>query len=702
MNQGNSSTQFRGDKPSVTNDYFKRYLVNNLNIKEGIITEVYAGGYFAQVNFGAGTGQAIWLGHLNGGLSNSHDLSIPSIGTKVVVITLHGNINVILGTIPDLGYGPGIYNSVEQSNLNTAQISQHSIINEQNTPDSATYNNGKPLDVLPGETGWLNEFGNVIALLKGLIVLKATPLAQIQLHTIDNLVRIVSNSFEHLSVPFQEMAYNDHGKCSIEKEVYSTQAESLGSNDTIIEEHDNGLPVLKEGLEVIPRIISHLGFIGDLIHLYINGPVQNQNGAEIQVDGTGFTTVRSNTGIKLIKSGTINVPIKKNEYYQREEKEYTELNKFSYSNGNKGVQEGDKESWDNEKYSKKNYHPEDYELELSTATVNTQSIIHQREDGSIILKSNSGSSIELDSNGNIILSCPKDILLKSGRDIVSLAGNSLSQRSNNHFEICSTLGSVKIKGEKNIHLYTVEEGILIESLGEEYGIKLSAENAPVYIKSGDNIDLFSDSNIVNKAELISFKCIDFELENENTVIKSLDHIYTETLTRFDITTTYNHLFTSMNMFGTYFSISASVGGKIHGGPFGTDINHIHKNGSPGHVFNFIGVLIDEIIYSNTSTPLAPIIISVQDLDTIMTPFTQTILDEIEFEFENIPGEDLFEDTWQQLASNFWDMISNDTINDTTPYPGNNFDNYKKYTPNITPQDNGGNFTPASLSNYKIS
>ena len=92
----------------------------------------------------------------------------------------------------------------------------------------------------------------------------------------------------------------------------------------------------------------------------------------------------------------------------------------------------------------------------------TMSHITQLPDGGISLGCGYGASISL-SGGNLTISAPGDIFLKSGRNLVQWAGWDATTRAQNSIDLSSTKHDVRLKAGKNIQVLADKGGILLES-----------------------------------------------------------------------------------------------------------------------------------------------------------------------------------------------------------------------------------------------
>jgi len=89
------------------------------------------------------------------------------------------------------------------------------------------------------------------------------------------------------------------------------------------------------------------------------------------------------------------------------------------------------------------------------------------DDGSVLIHDGCGGEIRM-SGGNIDISCPGDISLRSGRGTHVLAGRDFTARARNELELSATLGDIRLKAEKSFYALAGNGGtggIMLESLG---------------------------------------------------------------------------------------------------------------------------------------------------------------------------------------------------------------------------------------------
>ena len=111
-------------------------------------------------------------------------------------------------------------------------------------------------------------------------------------------------------------------------------------------------------------------------------------------------------------------------------------------------------------------------------------------DGTIVIAGPNGEEIRM-VGGSIEISCPGDIQLRPGRNLISLAGRSTCIRAREDIDVASSNADVRIKSEKNMFLLAGNSGI---------GGKLLIENkAPgsggIVLKSAGNISALAEIDI---------------------------------------------------------------------------------------------------------------------------------------------------------------------------------------------------------------
>jgi hypothetical protein len=385
---------------------------------------------------------------------------------------------------------------------------------------SAVTNSNLPTDVTQGEKVIGNEFGVMLGLFKLLATLKASELAQVQCHFLDDLVRIVSHNFQHYTGLGELKVFHDGKGMHLEMGATHSPSESMGvgstTNDSgIIEttpdkdtEFSQFYKMSDDQLTMLERMKLFVGKLGDFVNFMIVNPSEEQhalNGKPLTTPDTGLLqikagldgslVVRSVNGIYLEKTNWIRVPqrirtpedpqgddgskldYQIKEAYQFEEK-YTYRNiAFLYY-----LQLRDYLAYINEEVGYKNFktHVKDFnindlrskELSLDSITYvdsetgvkykRTKSWVSLMNNGGISLADAWGSAISME-GGNIYIQPAKDLIVQPNRNLIAKVGGSVSIAVKKEIDLSSTEGGMRVKTHNAQHLYSKEGGIILQT-----------------------------------------------------------------------------------------------------------------------------------------------------------------------------------------------------------------------------------------------
>lgn len=98
----------------------------------------------------------------------------------------------------------------------------------------------------------------------------------------------------------------------------------------------------------------------------------------------------------------------------------------------------------------------------------TEASVDLLPDGGLVLRGGGGCEIKF-LGGNIYLSCPGDIVLQSGKNVTTMAGDDLILKARNSADLSATNHDVRIKAEKNLDVVSGVSGsgrLLLENLGK--------------------------------------------------------------------------------------------------------------------------------------------------------------------------------------------------------------------------------------------
>lgn len=681
--QDNASSDYRGERPVNPADYVKRFATDNLNIKIGRIVDVVAQSGVAQVNTATGTGPAYWLTGVLGGLAGTNELTTPALGSQVLVFTPADGPSIILGC---LGLGtvePPAFD-VAATATNAATADYHQLAAGSPLPNGAT---NLPADRLPGDWGCINELGNLVALLRGAVLLKATSRSQVQLNMIDNLVRIVSGAFEHVSAQGTDTIYNANGQLSREVEIAVAQPQLSGKTAYGDATHqDYYLYEPDPKAQLLSDIKLHIGALGGLLHLFFSKP-DGTGLAEVYCDNNGSLRCQSVTGLEFTKAISIPVPSRVQPYHTDAPLLPPPQPPVDYLAGGAEAQET---SWLKDRHDESlvNYVPpagtkphwtvDDKRVPDRPATTST---IHQRADGSILLRDQANSAIELDGKGNITITCPGKLQLMSGTETVVLSGSNGTWRAKDHIDMVASKGDVRVKAEGAVEVLAKNKGVLIETQSEgvpdteEYeahhssGIKLKCTKpAPILLETSGQIVDWAQSRLIHLTAGYRLEC-DTAVQTSRTALVVCGATWQLESTAVKLKAdTISQTFTSWVAAGGSFTISGTSYGKIHGGN-ATDVNHRHQRSEMEYRQEIDGQHVVAIQKNNDAVNHVIAKAELMDTAAVMTPYTKDTLDRTMFTYRTANyGGKLYLNEWQNTAQQTWDWTG-DVYLASAPFPG---------------------------------
>ena len=292
--------------------------------------------------------QGIPLSHVFASTMGFKETILYNVGTRVLCQGLGGHLAIIIGALPHSELqGDTVANLPGKVVLSAGEPlmdSVHQLGYSEELTKLQILNNGLPTDAVQGEKVIANEFGVMLALFQMVAMLRASDLAQVQCHFLDDLVRIVSHNFQHYSA-LGEININHDGK-TINYEMGATHNpyESLGSVDpslgatvpSIVEvdptnsttdpsKVPNDFYQITKNARALERMKLFVGKLGGFINLLLGQPtgspvtnpatgqlntgvVPDMGLLQIKANLDGSLIVRSANGIYLEKTNWIRVP----------------------------------------------------------------------------------------------------------------------------------------------------------------------------------------------------------------------------------------------------------------------------------------------------------------------------------------------------------------------------------------------------------
>lgn len=120
----------------------------------------------------------------------------------------------------------------------------------------------------------------------------------------------------------------------------------------------------------------------------------------------------------------------------------------------------------------------------------SRSMIMLNDDGSIHLQDGYGSSISM-RGGSIDISCPGDITMRPGRNMISIAGDTVSCIAGTDIELAANLGDIRIQADRNVSVLGGNDGsggILLET--KATAASLYAPDEDIYKLPTSNINAY--------------------------------------------------------------------------------------------------------------------------------------------------------------------------------------------------------------------
>ena len=265
-------------------------------------------------------------------------MAFPEKGTEVIVLSCpdknNHQSNYVIGCVPSatqkIGRGLAFTNYVGSDKDYYKGIAlEKRKANEKNELPRVT--GTYPSNLVDGESAYVTKTGAGVEFLYNLCRLKGSELAMIEAYILDDLVRILSRNFEHLTSFGDFKIINSGGGLNVLWQGTSNEYEALGS-DAEGEPFEGFEIGEKDNLNVDPddesnflwdakwRFTKYIGKIGNFIHTYITDPGKNlvsENEANqfkagrynFHVNQDGSVVMQSISDIVFEKTVRIPVPV---------------------------------------------------------------------------------------------------------------------------------------------------------------------------------------------------------------------------------------------------------------------------------------------------------------------------------------------------------------------------------------------------------
>jgi hypothetical protein len=214
----------------------------------------------------------IWAAGIFSPLLGIRTKYYPTLDTKVAVLISGLNTGWIITTAPGETYD---FAAGGANTMVGVQLDEEKLEPFEQELKGMGLNVTNPNDLLEGEFAITNNFGVAIQFLTTMIKMQASERAKIEASLMDDMVRIVSETFKHYSAFGDYQIYND-GRLNVRFDGSSYEFESFGklnNKDPLVQLDDKKVDFQKTFTETGRwRFSEYIGFLGDFIHTFVTEP----------------------------------------------------------------------------------------------------------------------------------------------------------------------------------------------------------------------------------------------------------------------------------------------------------------------------------------------------------------------------------------------------------------------------------------------
>jgi len=458
----------------------------------GIIKETHHGDglYAVQVDGINTLITCVWAAGIFSPILGIRTKYYPTLDTKVAVLITGLNSGWIITTAPSEKYDVEAGGALTMLGVGLDEEELEPFQRELKGMGLSVTN---PNDLLEGEFAIANNFGVAIQFLTTMIKMQASERAKIEASLMDDMVRIVSETFKHYSSFGDFQIYND-GRLNVRFDGSSYEFESFGkenNTDPLVELDDKKVDFQKTYTETGRwRFSEYIGFLGDFIHTFVTEPnatlaaiaeeAIRPGKARMQMHSDGTILMQSVADISIERVCRVVSPteVKRQDDPEGNKKnEFDKLNKdylkiWSYG---KDMSKAHYASYQLRQYARwlscyhsfARFHQLDKDWKLPKETDFEHSWNNQEQDveqanagqdtlydvyatfrimrdGSILIMDGFNSAISM-VRGNIQMSAARHIELDAAGDVRINAGQNLYIKARRNIEISAIVGGLTLK-----------------------------------------------------------------------------------------------------------------------------------------------------------------------------------------------------------------------------------------------------------------
>lgn len=414
----------------------------------------------------------------------------PPVQSRVAVVYNKDGPSWIIGSLPGEPYDLSAGAAMTMTGMGDEELPSHEAVS-----DGSGLSSTKPNDLLEGEFEITNNFGVAVQFLTTVLKMKASERAKIEASLLDDMVRIVSETFKHFSSFGDFQIYND-GRLNVRWDGTSYEHEAFGkmeATDPKVELDDKKVDFQDKYNETGRwRFSQFVGFLGDFIHVFVTEPADALSNiasealrpgkARVHVHNDGTILMQSVSEIVLERVCRVIVPIEKKRFDDPEgnkKDEFEDLEKdflklWDYGTDMKRAHYASYQlrqygRWLSCYHSYARFHQLDKEWRIPTETeegtehtysnqeedveninsgkddaYDAYATIRIFRDGSILIMDHHGSAVSM-VRGNIQISASRHIDLDAAGDIRITAGQNIYMKARRNIEISAIVGGLTLK-----------------------------------------------------------------------------------------------------------------------------------------------------------------------------------------------------------------------------------------------------------------
>jgi len=475
---------------------------NNV-VQRGVVHEWRPGSATVMVRFGQHQAiePAFWaVGAIHSSLLGLRTNFHPEPGTEVLVLrTPETDQNFVIATIPHpIGRDESNQDASSDQTVFDTEVGQRLAGDSNLDRGDAT----PKRDRVFGEYDLTTAHGVGLSVLQNLTRLGASELSMIEFHMLDDLTRVVSENYEHISALGDFSIRNDGSRPTAIWRGSSKLHETEGRDSPQGVEHSAEDPFTDGARR---RFEIYLGHLGNILHMFVHDPAESvgQLAAgrfRAHVNEDGSLLVQSVADIIFEKVVVIQVPAAQ---YTADDPEGDHLDELEYQPDPhlrtwiaesetdvflESYKLRDYARWMNNWFSLAQFHrsKRDYQVPTESeapqpsldnvdverpnsgaaatheVSIQTYATMRIFRDGSILHQDGYGSTVHM-AGGDVTLSAAKNLRLESAGDTTITAGRDLIVKTFRHIDMVSATGGFTLRAKRWLRALVTAGQLSLES-----------------------------------------------------------------------------------------------------------------------------------------------------------------------------------------------------------------------------------------------